>query len=117
MGRNDTSDFHITWVGKRRDKEINHDRVGPCSDTILEMGHSLLKRPHKREDYPNLYREARIITKPMWDKDLKNLTNGSYAHCVEVNPLYSNLKGLHVGNRQIISRLSVLLKCHAYYYY
>ena len=29
----------ITLVGKRRDKEIHHHRLGPCSDTILEMSH------------------------------------------------------------------------------
>ena len=33
------------------------------------MSHSPLKRFHKGEGYPHLYREAR-----MWDKDLENLT-------------------------------------------
>ena len=44
----------IMWIGKRRDKEIIPSSTWVRSDIILEMGHS--------------YRQARIITKSMWDK-------------------------------------------------
>ena len=58
---------------------------------LLEMGHSPLKRHHKGEGYPHLYREVRIITKPMWDKDLENLISNMVSERAQVDDGYISL--------------------------